>query len=145
MINLGYLDTAVSQIELTKGAQLINNIKLYAQPLNALPEYTERLKSGISSNTVRTANTLSGSLTLDKPKYVCFTVPYRDSAKLYINGKLCQTELCNKLFIGTSLPAGEYSFRLVYTLPNKAVKLITFILGVLICLIICKTTLNHTS
>lgn len=118
--NFGYSDKAASYVTFTfreKGDYSFDELKVYCQPVNDLSKKIKRLKIDGGDSFTAGTNSFAGHVVLDEKRYVCFSLPYSEGWKVYINGEEKELLQTNTMFMSVLLDKGEYNIELKYTTP----------------------------
>ena len=95
-------------------------------------ECTQELNRYSLQNVTFTKNTVTGSVSLDAPRFMVFQIPWNTGWSLQVNGEdreLIQTDRC---YLGTLLKSGENEIRLTYRTPGSRTGTLLSLAGVLI-------------
>lgn len=118
--DLSYSEEAVKTITITfqqRGIYQFDEMEIRCQPMDgyrhridALKEYTEgRVRVGNDS--------VSGVIDADTPKMLCFSIPYSDGWKAYVDGVPVKLYHANVAYMAIEIGQGEHCYELVYETP----------------------------
>ena len=75
------------------------------------------MKEDVLENTAIGVNTITGNISLEKEKMLCFSVPYSNGWTLLVDGQETELFRTNLIFMGTVLSEGEHRIELRYETP----------------------------
>lgn len=76
---------------------------------------------------------ITGTITLEKPKLLCLSIPYEKGWEAYVDGKKEKIIKTNYMYSGIALDAGRHEVELVYHTPGFRTGLIvSFVCGILL-------------
>lgn len=75
---------------------------------------------------------VSGTVSIDKNKILCVTIPYAKGWHAFVDGVETQVYPANEHYIGVALAPGEHKVDLVYTPPYKRAGAALSLLGIMI-------------
>lgn len=119
-INLGYREEPVTSIKVTfphTGRYSFDSLQVICQPMEHYGDQVEKLKQDTLEHLEIGKDTVTGEITLEKEKWLCFSIPYSKGWQAYVDGekaKLCQA---NVQYMALKLPAGVHTVRLSYETP----------------------------
>lgn len=136
---LGYSEEGVKTITISfekKGRYQYDNIEILCQPMDEYGNRIEALKKDTFDNVVVGNDKVSGTLNVDSPKILCFSIPYSDGWKAYVDGKESKIYHANTAYMAVEVDAGEHTYELLYETPFlKVGAFISFISFVILCTI----------
>ncbi len=141
MINLGYHhneDSGSLQKCIIKwpkkGAFKLDDIQLYAQPMDNYPAQINKLREDVLENIYVGNDRVSGTISLKKNKILCLSIPYSKGWHAKVDGKKAELLKANSLFMALPLEAGDHKIELEYRVPGLRLGLCFFALGLLLLL-----------
>ena len=117
MFCLGYSEKNRNEIVIdipVTGLFLLDDIELFAMPMDKYPEWVGKLKEEPLKNIRISNDTLSGSVDFSKPKMLCVTIPYDKGWSAYVDGQRKNIFRANYAFIGLELDDGHHEIILKY-------------------------------
>ena len=139
-INLGYHKKSVTSVRISSdipGTFLFDALNVICQPMKEYAGAIEKLRQDTLTDTVFSTNTVSGTISLEKPKLLCLSVPYADGWTLYVDGEKTEPILVNCLYIGTQLDAGNHQIKIIYHTPYLKLAAALSALGVAAFIGVC--------
>lgn len=121
LFNLGYSDEERNELTITfpsKGTFKLENIELYALPMDNYPKYVEELREESLENTQWEANKLSGTIDLTSDKILCVSVPYGRGWSAKVDGERRKIFRGNYMFMCLPLTAGYHEIEFCYRTPG---------------------------
>ena len=136
LVNLGYSEEEEEDtLTLTfrdAGEYDLEAVRMVYVPRADFGECTQELNRYSLQNVTFTKNTVTGSVSLDAPRFMVFQIPWNTGWSLQVNGEdreLIQTDRC---YLGTLLKSGENEIRLTYRTPGSRTGTLLSLAGVLI-------------
>lgn len=120
LLNLGYSEKPRTSIKLRFsqiGTYTLDNLSVISQPTDKIPDYVNNLKKDALENVKISTNNISGTITLDKAKLLCLSLPYSKGWTAYVDGKKTDLLNTNVMFSGIMLDKGTHNIELTYTTP----------------------------
>lgn len=117
---LGYQeeDRDCVQFKIPKaGTFKLDDIELYALPIEEYPEQVEKLRKDKLENVKLDTNELSGTIEVSGNKVLCITVPYENGWTAYVDGQETEILRANYAFMGLNLTDGHHDIVLKYHVP----------------------------
>ena len=117
---LGYKDEDRDSVALQipyPGIFPLEDIELFALPLDQYPEQVEKLRAEPLENVDISANRIAGTVDLSEDKVLCLTVPYEKGWSAFVDGQQMDIMRANYAFMGLSLNAGHHDIEFRYHLP----------------------------
>ena len=147
IINMCYDKMAKKAITITfpeRGIYSFDEMKIICQPMEHYADQVSALRSCVlenidlhNDNGAHATNEVTGSISLDKAKILCLTVPYSSGWKAYVDGEEQEILQANTIFMALSLSAGNHDIRLVYRMPGMNTGIMISCAGILcLCLVI---------
>lgn len=134
-INMGYSEEPVTSITITfptRGVYSFDDISVWCQPMDGYEERIAELKKDTLQNVKFEPNTVSGTMSLDRPKFAVFSIPYSKGWKAYVNGKEAKLYNANVAYMGLELDKGEHDIKLVYRRPWQRAGIYVSLLGFIV-------------
>jgi uncharacterized membrane protein YfhO len=124
-----YLKTSTSALnnfKLFNLADTVNSFSFekYGSYINKLKEDTLHIESHLQ-------NSIKGTINIEKPKILFFSIPYDEGWHATVNGKEQKLERINIGFMGLFLNKGQYTIELKYELPYMETSSIISLTGIL--------------
>jgi uncharacterized membrane protein YfhO len=120
IVNLGYLDEidGTISIEFSNIADFTyESICIIYQPLEYQIECLNRLKDLQINSLLIDTNVVSAEVSLQENKLICFSIPYSEGWKAYVDGKKAELLNCNIQYMGVELSTGNHTIELKYSTP----------------------------
>lgn len=117
LVNLGYRPEARTSITITfpeRGVYHFEDMKIICQPMDAYVKQAKLLTETVLENEKIGTDEISGTIRLDKDKFLCLSVPYSKGWRAYVDGVETDLIRANIMYMGILLEAGEHTVRLVY-------------------------------
>ncbi len=133
-INLGYYDSIDELITITFndiGTFNYENCKIICLPLDKAKDNLSKLNSTNYEYINVGTDKVSTKVHLDTNKIICFSIPYSDGWKAYVDGKQVKTISANIQYIGIPLNSGEHTIVLEYSTPLLKEGCILSMLGII--------------
>jgi len=121
LFNLGYSEEERTGLTITfpsKGTFKLNDIELYALPMDNYPERIEALRAEPLENIQWGTNCLSGTVDLSKDKVLCLSVPYSAGWSAIVDGEKADILRGNYMFMAVPLSAGHHNIEFHYRTPG---------------------------
>lgn len=118
--NLGYSKEPVSSISISFsniGSYSFDSLHVVCLPMESYAQKIADLSETSLENTVIDTNTITGTISLNEPKILCFAIPYSDGWEAYVDGQKVKLYRTNKMYMGLELSTGHHSVQLVYHTP----------------------------
>lgn len=132
LLNLNYSDKERNTLTITfdqPGIYTFDQLSVISQPVDMLKECTDALKENVLENVEISTNRITGNISLEKDKLLCFSIPYSKGWTLYVDGKETELLQANVMYMGAPLTAGEHQIELRYTTPYLKTGLILSAFG----------------
>ena len=139
LINLSYYKKGKQTITLKfpqKGNYKIENLKVYAQPMDQYSQQISALKENVLKNIKMDTNTIQGDINLKKDKILCLAVPYSKGWKATVDGKEQELLQANTMYMALPLSEGNHSVILKYCTPGLKAGIAISLAGLILCIII---------
>ena len=121
MLNLGYHDQPVEQIELKfgeKGTYTFDELYIWGQPLETYEEASEERQESALRNEVIGNDHITGEIDLDKKKILCLSIPYSEGWRVSVDDEEQELLKVNYMYCGVEVPAGEHQIVMQYHTPG---------------------------
>ena len=121
LFNLGYSEEERHELTITfptKGTFKLNDIQLYALPMDNYPERVEALRAEPLENIQWGTNSLTGTVDLSKDKILCVSVPYSKGWSATVDGEEVEILKGNYMFMCLPLTAGHHDIEFHYCSPG---------------------------
>lgn len=119
-VNLDYSKNAVKSVTVTfqrPGVYSFDSIEIICQPMDGYARQVKELKKTVLEGMKVGTDTISGSITLERPQVLCFSVPYSAGWTAYVDGEKSALYRANVRNMAVPLGAGRHDVRLVYHTP----------------------------
>lgn len=119
-VNLGYSEDIFSSITITfseRGVYTFDSLQVISQPMAAYQEQIAKLKENCLENITFGTDVVTGEITLDTAKILCFSIPYSTGWHAYADGKEEELYQANIMHMALDLSAGTHVIELVYKTP----------------------------
>lgn len=133
IVNLGYSEEPITSITLTlpsRGMYSFDAMEVVCQPMDGFAEQIDALREDVLENVVIGTDVVTGSISLDKPKILCLSIPYSKGWTAYVDGEKAELYQANIAYMGLALDEGEHSVELRYETPllklGTVVSLVSF-------------------
>ena len=144
LCNVGYSRKPIHTVTLTfenTGIYTFDTLKIVSQPVEEIGQQTRDLAKNVLKDIHTDTNSLTGSITLSKPKALLISLPYSEGFRAYVDGEEAELLEANTMYMALELEEGEHEIRLVYCTPYlKAGACLT--LAGAVCYI-CLVSFNH--
>lgn len=131
-VNLDYSEDAVSSLTLTFsaiGVYSFDSIEIICQPMDSLVEQISLLQESALENVDIGTDIISGTISLDEPKILCFSVPYSIGWTAYVDGKETELYQANIKNMALALDEGTHHINLIYHTPYLRTGAVLSVIG----------------
>jgi uncharacterized membrane protein YfhO len=131
-VNMDYSEEAVTSLKLTfsePGFYSFDSIGIVCQPMDNYADQISALKSSSLENEEIGTDTVSGTITLDQPKFLCFSIPYSEGWTAYVDGEEATVYRANVKNMALSLDEGTHDIVLTYHTPYRKIGVIVSACG----------------
>lgn len=138
LINMGYSEEPITSITITfpnRGVYTIDSLKVVYSAMDDYEEDINNLRRNTLQNIQLDTDSLTGSISLDKPQILCIAVPYSPGWKAYVDGTESEIYLANGRYMGIELKEGEHVVELNYSRPYQRVGMISSAIGILFMIV----------
>ncbi len=119
-INLGYSQKAAKSMTIKFkdiGIYSFDSIHVICQPMKTYKEQIKARNTDTLRNVKMETNTITGNISLDKPKLLCLSIPYSEGWHISVDGRETELLRANIQYTAVALNAGEHEIKLVYATP----------------------------
>lgn len=120
--NLGYHEVGESsklQVYFIRaGEYKLSSLRVVVQPMNELKTYERDMYDSIEQETHFSVNAIQSELRVLEEGHIQYALPFSTGWKAYVNGEETELKKSSVIFMGCSLPAGDYRIELKYTTPG---------------------------
>lgn len=120
LMNLCYKEEPRNKITLTfsaNGEYTFEKLEIICQPMADIPNQANELKQDALQNVKFEPNTVSGNITLTKPKLLCLPISSIKGWSATVNGEEMPLEQVNTMMCGLVLEEGSHEIILNYHMP----------------------------
>ena len=120
LINLGYAQKDRNEITIklkTMGSYHCGQMMVESLPMQQFQQQVEELKQESLENIAVETNTVSGTIHTQEDKFLCFSIPYSEGWKAYVDDKEVDLYRANIMYMGIPIEKGQHTIKLVYTTP----------------------------
>ena len=131
LFNLGYSEevrTTCTLIFPKKGTYRLDDIQLFALPMDQYPKQVDKLRAEPLENIKFETNRITGTVDLSKNKILCMSIPYSKGWHAKVDGMSVEILRGNIMFIALPLEAGNHEIEFYYCTPGLKT-------GIVCCLI----------
>lgn len=121
VFNLGYYEEPITScsISFDRAASIkMDSLKIYSQPMDQLPQYTEALTENVLENVMIGTNQLSGTISLEEAKTLVLSIPYQKGWTAYVDGEKAELQRANYTYMALQLEEGEHEIELRFAIPG---------------------------
>lgn len=121
LFNLGYSEeerTTCTIIFQKKGTFLLDDIQLYALPMDNYPTQIEALREEPLENIEFSTNRITGTVDLSKNKILCMSIPFSKGWSAKVDGEPVEILRGNIMFMAIPLEAGYHEIEFNYFTPG---------------------------
>ncbi len=140
VFNLGYHEEPITSCRITMsrpGTIDFGAMKLYAQPMDGMASYTEKLTEDVLENVKIETNTVSGTIELEEEKLLVLSIPYQNGWKAYVDGEETKLLRANDMYMALPLSEGEHTVRLEFAIPGVKYALVIMPSAVVLFIVLC--------
>lgn len=119
-VQLGYCREPEGQITLTfpeNGIYTFGSLEVWGQSMEGFSQAIDRLREDSLQDVVIGDDTISGSISLDRPKILCLSIPYSEGWSALVDGEEAPLLRANVGYTALELDAGEHEILLRYHTP----------------------------
>lgn len=121
ILYLGYSAKGYTSCTLTfpqKGTFILDDLEIWCQPMDHYAEQIEALRAESLENVETNWRGLTGTISVSKDKFLCFSIPYDKGWTAYVDGEKANLVQANIGFMGVELSAGDHDIELKYWPPG---------------------------
>ena len=122
IMNMGYSSDKITRITISFsdiGTYSFDSIEVICQPMENYVSQIMELRKNVLENVTIGTDSITGTITLDNPKILCFSIPYSIGWKAKVDGTEIPIYQANMMYMGIPLDTGEHDISLEYTTPFK--------------------------
>lgn len=143
LFNLCYSDQGRTELTITfsqPGEYTFDSLSVISQPMTGLEEQVAAMKEDTLENVEISTNRITGNISLDADKLLCFSIPYSQGWTLLVDGEETELLQTNVMYMGVPLTAGEHQIELRYATPYLKVGMLLTGVGfaAFIVLLVCR-------
>jgi uncharacterized membrane protein YfhO len=120
LINLCYSIEPKTAIKITfehNGIYTFDSLEIICQPVAGFGRQIEKLKETVLENVKIETNLITGAISADRDKILCFSIPYSKGWRAYIDDREVEMLNVNTMYCGFFLPEGNHAIALRYMTP----------------------------
>ena len=120
IVNLGFLDGIYGKVSIDfsdGGDYSYESIDLVYQPLENQIRYVEERRDLDINSLAFDTNKVIADVTVNENKALCFSIPYSQGWKAYLDGNEAELLNCNIQYMAIILPKGNHRIELKYSTP----------------------------
>lgn len=148
LFNLCYSTEQRTEMTITfsqPGEYTFEELSVISQPMSGLEEAVASMKEDVLENVEISTNRITGNISLEQDKLLCFSVPYSEGWSLYVDGEKTDVLRTNVMYMGTFLTAGDHEIELRYCTPYLKLGLLLSGIGVLSFIVYLIVSKKHTA
>lgn len=137
LVNMGYDENAVTYVKITFpqiGTYTFDEINVSCQPMDQFETQIAALAENVLEQVEIGNDTVTGTITLETPKMLCFSIPYSKGWTAYVDGEEVPLYQANVKNMAVYLDAGSHEVELHYETPLLAAGCGVSVLGGLVFL-----------
>ena len=119
--NMGYYEKDPARSVTIKfsdvGTYSFDSLKVTCQPMDAYASQLEALQEDVLENEEVCTDKVSGTISLDRPKLLCLSIPFDAGWHAYVDGEPAKLYRANIKNMALALQAGEHTIELRYEMP----------------------------
>ncbi|RDU23020.1 YfhO family protein [Anaerosacchariphilus polymeriproducens] len=139
LCNLNYNQKESNQIKMTflkQGEYSFEELAVVCQPMNGFEQAVKKLKEDTLNSIKIDTNKISGTITLERSKFLVLSIPYSKGWTVYVDGKKQEVLKANSMYLGTFLEPGEHNVVFRYHTPYLKISASISIMGTLAFIIV---------
>lgn len=120
IMNMGYSSDKITKVTISFsdiGTYSFDSIEIICQPMDNYVSQIMELRKNVLENVTIETDSVTGNITLDTPKILCFSIPYSIGWKAKVDGEEVPIYQANVMYLGIPLSAGEHNISLEYATP----------------------------
>ncbi len=146
LANMHYSQEAVRSITVTfpsAGVYSFDSIEILCQPMTDYESQVAALREVVLEDVTIGVDSVEGTISLDKPKYLYFSIPYSTGWTAYVDGEEVPLYQANVKNMAIELEAGDHEVQLIYHTPCLRLGLVCSAVGFAIFIVLCVVTRNR--
>lgn len=139
VINLNYHKKSMGKLRITfpeTGEYSYDDIKITSISYDDYPETIGKLKEHVLEDIEVGNNSVTGSISVDKPEMLFLSIPFEKGWTAYVNGEETELLQANTMYMALPLEAGESKIELRYRTPGLTTGLKLTFIGIVFLLLI---------
>lgn len=139
LANIGYSDSTPEEITVTfrnPGTYTFEKFDVVASPLSNVLDAQDKFGQEVLTDIEESVNSLSGKITVTKPKALVLSIPYMKGWKAYVDGTETEIIPANVFFMALELKPGSHKIELHYETPYVRAGLIGGVVAVIVVILI---------
>ena len=119
-VNLGYTEKKIEKIDILfpeKRTLNVDDIQVISLPMTKFASLIKDRRKDIFDNMKIRTDMVEGEISLDRPKLLCFAIPFAKGWKATVDGKPTKLLRTNVMHMSVPLSAGEHKIVLTYHTP----------------------------
>lgn len=123
---LDYSEEPITSITITfpqTGIYSFDSLEVLCQPMEQYAAQIDALAQDTLQNLTIGTDHISGSISLQEDKWLCFAIPYSSGWKAYVDGEAVKLHHANIQYMALPLSAGQHHVELIYQTPFLTVGL----------------------
>ena len=118
--NMSYSEEAIKTLTMSFqqiGVYRFDEMTVICQPMEYYEQRIDNLKKDTIDKVYIDNDRVYGTLSASAPKMVCFSIPYSDGWKAYVDGNEVKLHHANIAYMAIEIESGEHQYELVYETP----------------------------
>ena len=118
--NMSYSEEAIRTLTLSFqqiGTYRFDEMEVACQPLEHYKQRIDNLRKDTIEKVYVGSDQVYGEINTSVPKMVCFSIPYSDGWKAYVDGIEVKLHHANTAYMAIEVEPGEHQYELVYETP----------------------------
>lgn len=145
LVNLGYSEKDTEEnLTVTfrdRGDYRLDAVRIYSVPRSGYAKKIEQLNRFSLQDVKFGKNTVSGTVELDRARYMVFQIPWSSGWTLRVNGESAELLQTDRCYLGAVLDSGRNEISLIYTTPGAGAGRMISLAGLL--LLLCGIVLRR--
>ncbi len=137
--NIGRLEEGEQTVTITfplAGVYSFDSFALKAQPVAGIGDAMSVFREDDTSSFQEITSGIEGTVTVDEPKMLCFSVPYSDNWTAYVDGTETEIRIADRFMPAVELTPGSHTVRLIYHNRYLTIGLMLSVISLLIFLLL---------
>lgn len=146
LCNTGYRKERCHAITLTfenTGVYTYDSLDVICQPVKNLSAQIQALGEEVLTDVEKDVNTLTGKISLEKPKALLLAIPYSQGFRAFVDGKEQDLLKANTMYMALELQEGTHEIRLTYCTPYLKTGAVLSLLGIFTYIFLCIWKKSH--